>query len=365
MNDSTFISDNILPTNYSDLFYTTRVVKSSLATVKPLLTAEDEREFFLLKCFVSPCLSGASLVLNILSLVIFVKSGLHKPTNIFLFALSFADTMSQALNLNFAQILRYFGPGKPFPYIITWQYPYTISYVLFVCEMLWNFVGYWGMYVQSSIPVLISAERILAVFWPLKFRQWVTCKSASVVVTLAYVFWLPWIITFQNNYTFWFLEIQHYYFGTRADSRFLRDNLSLIVFFNVKFFQNLSSWVPVTLVLAGCVAIAVKVKLTLKKRQHLTASWDSKHWSMKTTRALTSVCLCFAITHTIYCVVVNLYIQEIENITFKSNLVGEYLRVILSANKICNFVVYVWFNDKFQKCLKEILKIEIKHFGAA
>ncbi|KAI8785575.1 G-protein coupled receptor [Biomphalaria glabrata] len=358
MNDYNTLPAHSSPTNFSDAFYTTqRMVTASAATATPTLTAEDERTFFLMKCYINPSVSAVSLLLNLLSVMVFVKSGLRKPTNIFLFALSLADTMSQAMSLNFAQILRYFGPEKPFPQIKAWQYPYTTSYVLFVCEMLWNFVGEWGMYVQSSIPVLISAERILAVFWPLKFRQWVTCKFASVVVTLAYVFWLPWIITFENNYTFWFFEIQHYYFASRVESQFSIDNLSLILFFSIKFFQNLSSWVPVALVMALCVAIAVKVKLTLNKRQLLTTSGDSKRWSTKTTRALVSVCIFFALTHGVYCIIVNVYAYDLENATFKSNLVGEYLRLILCANKVCNFFVYVWFNDNFKRCLKGMLKI--------
>ncbi|KAK0057130.1 hypothetical protein Bpfe_013494 [Biomphalaria pfeifferi] len=108
MNDYNTLPAHPSPTNFSDVFYTTqRMVTASAANARPTLTAEKERTFFI--CYINPSVSSVSLLLSLLSVMVFVKSGLRNPKNIFFFALSFADTMSQAMSLNFAQILRYFG----------------------------------------------------------------------------------------------------------------------------------------------------------------------------------------------------------------------------------------------------------------
>ncbi|KAK0057129.1 G-protein coupled receptor [Biomphalaria pfeifferi] len=340
-------------------FSTQRLVTLSTSTKKSLSLTDDERTFFLMKCYVNPSVSMCCLLLNLLSVVIFVRAGLRKPTNVFLFALSFADFMSQAVSLNFAQILRFFGPDKPLPMLKAWQYPYDVSYVLYVCDCLWDFVGYWGMYVQSSIPVIISFERIIAVFWPLHLRKWVSFKTAFAIVLAAYVFWLPWMIYSQTFTGFWFFYDKPYYFSTRGESFYFFQNMPWIIFFNTKIFQNLSSWVPVSLVLAGCVAIALKVKMTLNKRRLLTTNSESKRWSSKTTRALVSVCLFFTVTHGIYCAVVYVFANDIENAKFNTYLAQEYLKFILSVNKVCNFFVYFWSNDHFRNALRNMLNFKV------
>ncbi|KAH9492933.1 hypothetical protein Btru_032672 [Bulinus truncatus] len=131
--------------NTSGLSTANKLTMKILSTTAASTSLLDVNAFRLMKCYVNPSISVVSLILNVISAVVFVKSGIRKPANVFLCGLSVADIMSQCYTLSFANILRYFDDAKPFPSLMAWQYQYQLSYFMYVCEKIWDFVGSWGI----------------------------------------------------------------------------------------------------------------------------------------------------------------------------------------------------------------------------
>ncbi|KAH9492935.1 hypothetical protein Btru_032680 [Bulinus truncatus] len=236
---------------------TTVLTKSS--TKVPAIEQFDFTTFHLMISYANPSISLVCLILNITSVTVFIKSGLRKPANVFLCTLSISDIMSNGLTLNFARALRYFDAAKKYPGIFAWEYHYEFSYMMYLCERLSDFFGYWGMYVQRTVPVILTIDRILAVYWPLHFRRWITFKSSCFISAGVFFLWLPWMLFSQSIFEFWYIEVKNLHFGSKVESPVFLNNETIIFIFNAYIIEILSSWIPATLVIAGCIAVGVKV----------------------------------------------------------------------------------------------------------
>ncbi|KAK6995391.1 G-protein coupled receptor [Biomphalaria glabrata] len=115
-------------------------------------------------------------------------------SNILLFALVLADSMNMFINLDFASKLRYFGPVKTKPGYCTYEYDPIMTEFIYVSQQFFSFVGFWGRTINSSIPMIITIKRILAVYFPMTFTRVVTTRSITASCCAAYVIWLPHVI---------------------------------------------------------------------------------------------------------------------------------------------------------------------------
>ncbi|KAK0040131.1 G-protein coupled receptor [Biomphalaria pfeifferi] len=112
---------------------------------------------FSLQCFINPGLSIIGFITNMLSLAILHRSGIHKLSNILLFGLVIADSLWTTMY--FAMILNFFGPNKYFKMLCGFQYEETLNLFLAYSEEVLFFLGYWGRYVNTLIPIFITLER--------------------------------------------------------------------------------------------------------------------------------------------------------------------------------------------------------------
>ncbi|KAK0067947.1 G-protein coupled receptor [Biomphalaria pfeifferi] len=136
-------------------------------------------------CYVNPAVSFVGLISNMISLAILRRSGLHKPSNILLFGLVIADSMCLSTTLNYGIILFYFGPNKPFSRLCGFQYVDSLNVYLAVTSIIMEFIGFWGQYVNTWIPILITLERLLAIFRPMTFKSIVT-KRRTIALQLSF-----------------------------------------------------------------------------------------------------------------------------------------------------------------------------------
>ncbi|KAH9518871.1 hypothetical protein Btru_008492 [Bulinus truncatus] len=218
-----------------------------------------------IQCYVNPILSVIGISGNMMSIAILRRSGLRKPSNILLLSLVVADSMSQLQAVNYGQILMVWGPGRKYPSVTGWQYGEDVNRFLYLSMVIMFFFENVGNYVNTLIPVVITVERLLAVFMPITFRKLVTTRTAIIMAVGPYIVWLPWNLAAHTLYRYYRVPIadgDYYSFGGwNLDPS---DSMDLYDFLNGYVFQILSSWVPVALVTVGCVCIGVKILFTLR-----------------------------------------------------------------------------------------------------
>lgn len=206
-----------------------------------------------MKCYINPITSIFGFFANLMSLAILVRSGLKKSSNILLFGLALADSMCMLMTVNIAEILSYFDPAKSNPKYCCWQYDYIVAYILYMLFTAAYFIGGWGCYTNSFIPVFVTAERLAAVFWPITFSRKITKTTAAVWVISAFMFWLPYCTLYLCIYSFEYVNISNILIGGRTHASFLKDfDIDSLYLLDSYVFEALSSWVPFSFVIVGC-----------------------------------------------------------------------------------------------------------------
>ncbi|KAI8771296.1 G-protein coupled receptor [Biomphalaria glabrata] len=312
--------------------------------------------FQMFLCFINPVFALIGLILNIFSMIILYKHQLKKPSNLLLFALVIADTMNMIINFNFSYMLKYFGPVKTKPGYCTWEYGITGNTIIYWYYQLCFFIGTWGHCVNATIPVIITLERALAVFLPVTFTKLVTARSALVSCSLVYIGWLVWNCFAVSIGKVVHIEVSSGKFvsyNTATD--FFRQNYALIYIFFVYVAESLASWVPICLVILGCIAIGIRVRVSLLRRKRLTGVKAKLKWSPRTTRTLVTTCLIFAVTHA-----VNSFISAFVPISGTTPVLTYFL-VYLSEfinliNCSSNFFVYVLCNRRLWEMFKGLIR---------
>ncbi|KAK6961575.1 G-protein coupled receptor [Biomphalaria glabrata] len=307
-----------------------------------------------MNCYVNPIVSILGFIANMMSIEILRRSGLSKPSNILLLGLVVSDSMSQMTTMNFAIILETFGPNWEYPELCGWQYGDGLNYFLFVFNIIFKFLGFWGQYVNTAMPVLIVVERFFAVFKPLTFRKLITRRKAITSVVFTYFMWLPWAITWMSMYRLHILLSK-----IMVMSNDVAD-INDVTAFNIFYFyicDIMTSWFPMTFVLFGCILTWVKVKMTLSQRKKLTSANQRVQWSNKTTRTLLTTCVIFTTTR-IICSLMNYLIRGDEVLIAYIKI--EFVNLVFLINSSSNFFVYVFSNRKLFIIFKQIIHLDKK-----
>ncbi|KAI8782255.1 G-protein coupled receptor [Biomphalaria glabrata] len=350
MNTTLHVFGNSLLNNGTTSLMDSTKSQSSLRSDSSLFCypAPDDYMFPLqvLGCFVNPLLSLVGLFINVLCLVILVKVGLKKTTYILLFALVMSDSWNMFENLDFGNKIRIFGTLKSKPGYCTFEYESEMNQFLYVSQQFFGFVGLWGRTINTSIPMIITIERILAVYFPVTFTRVVNARSITVSCCIAYVFWLPYVVVqiFYRRLAYFKLPSGKVVAYVES-SDFLVKNFSVLYTFTVYALETLASYVPTCFVCLGCILIGIKVSVSISQRRRLTREKKKQKWSPRTTRTLLVTCLIFAVTHAITSL-----ISAIASVSTQAPLLT-YLLVEISAffnilNCTSNFFVYFFCNQK-------------------
>lgn len=141
-----------------------------------------DQVYVVLLFIVNPIISVVGLISNTFGLVVLVKDGLHKSSTIFMVSLTIADSMSLVNAISPANLLQR-TITYDFNYsFVGWSYPHDIAFFVFILCNTMAFCSNFGMSVALTIPPVISIERLIAVYFPLKFKHIMTCKTAKVAV---------------------------------------------------------------------------------------------------------------------------------------------------------------------------------------
>ncbi|KAK6960770.1 G-protein coupled receptor [Biomphalaria glabrata] len=173
--------------------YIDRIKWRACVLVLDLDTAID-REYMdlieVMKFYVGPSLALFALCQNILVIAIMKLDGIKKTTNILLLAVILASSLQLFLPLNLAEKILYqiYSDHRIENEFGCIQYNNT---GLQFFKYAFVFIGTWGQLVFLSLLMLITTERLLAVFLPMKIKTIVTRRAVAGSVLFAFIFWLP------------------------------------------------------------------------------------------------------------------------------------------------------------------------------
>ncbi|KAI8786172.1 G-protein coupled receptor [Biomphalaria glabrata] len=311
--------------------------------------------FQALEYYVNPILSIIGFSANIMSLIILRKSGIHKPTNILLFALVIADCMCVLMTMDYSLPILYFGPNKLYPMNCGFQYHDFVNYFLAITGLICTFVGFWGQYVSPFIQLCISFERLFAVYAPLTFKKFVTRKRAFVCIVVCFMSWLPWTIFRMCIYDIYKQRISRDVNFVIIDlNTFYNKNKEIIDFLEMIVVDTLVSWIPLVLVTSATFAILIKVNIALKNRRKLTSSSNKVTWSPRTTRTLLTTSVVFIICHACGSLIIYLSPDESDVDFYTRNAA---YALIYTINASSSLLIFLVCNDNFFKICFNVLGI--------
>ncbi|KAH9491589.1 hypothetical protein Btru_030976 [Bulinus truncatus] len=293
--------------------------------------------FRIFLCYLNTSLAVIGFFLNFLCMAILRKSGLNKPSNILLFALVVSDSMNMTVNVNIGKIFMYFGPNKTKPGYCTFEYGTFWNMFLFVSKEFIYFISTWGHIVNGTIPLIITAERFLAVYFPMTFKKVVTMKSVFFSCLCAYIIWLPVLILIccsrRLNYIWITKEIL---VGLITTTSFMKDYFNFLYIVTAYVFEIGTSWIPSSFICFGCILIGIRVKIALWERRKMSQMKESVKWSPRTTRTLLTTCLIFAASHLMSSFISSFapVSTEVPSITYFLVQFSEFVNLLHCSNKV-------------------------------
>ncbi|XP_059142634.1 FMRFamide receptor-like [Physella acuta] len=309
---------------------------------------------------VNPSVAGAGLLTNSLGLLVLVRSGMRRTSNIFLLGLTLADSMFLLGGVAPTGFLQYtFNARLTYAYI-GWRYPYPIAYSIHIIHSVFTTVTNLGLYTSTTLPAVISVERCFAIFLPLKFKQIMTTNKAIFIIILVFIAWLPWILFWQSCLDFFYYPLGGNKFtGVQQLSPYCTSNYNIVHVFDDYVLNYLSSVFLVTIIVVGSLLVSVKIRLTHATRKKLS-SRKSTHppRTTRTTRTLLAVSLIFSITNFIYFVVVSVMSEQMEENSQLNLAVNACLRCLNYLSSSSNFYVYIFLNKNFKSIFIALFRVE-------
>ncbi|CAL1546939.1 unnamed protein product [Lymnaea stagnalis] len=308
---------------------------------------------FVMTYILLPTISVFGVVGNVMSMLVLLKHGLHKCSNILIFALAVADLLYLVGTNNIALQIYTSGPSLGF------FYPERVAEFLFVMYHFEIAMESVGKVVSLILPSCITFERLLAVFFPLHFSRILTPLRIWVTVGVLYVFGVSAYVQYQLRFRLVY-EVDpstNRSVGMIADSEIISQHAQYYVIFRQAYIFIYGPF-PVGFSLVGCLLIGFKIRFHEKKRKTLMNvknTFSASGSSMKrTTRTLLTVCIVYTIIG-LFNFVALVYIKYCDCVQVNTSMVVELIRKLgLSVNSSCNFIIYVGLNRNFRDTYREI-----------
>ncbi|XP_059175198.1 probable G-protein coupled receptor frpr-1 [Physella acuta] len=338
--------DGVHQRNYSS----TAGVEDDVLTTVQLVSDETTKLIMRVLMYgVTPTISIFGIIGNIFTVLVLRRHGFRKCSNIALVSLAVSDVTFLIGFNSVPKLLYEIGSS-----LDVFTYSQGVSYVLFVLYQIFHIMGYASAGVSLCIPVLITFERLIAVFLPLYFRLVVTPRRTWAVVVCLVVFWYGFFIhtSFYSTFDYRFSLELNLTVGVIQRSAYHYSNVKT-VFILEETWSLLMIKIPLLLTFIGCLGIGIKIKLASIKRTHMTNSSSSEASSNRTTKMLLAVCTLYTCT----CAILSLPTYEPQYFYYTmttdapSNLgtiLYQVINIVLCINSSCNFIIYVVMNKNFR-----------------
>ncbi|KAI8750465.1 G-protein coupled receptor [Biomphalaria glabrata] len=313
-----------------------------------------------------PIVSILGVLGNAASILILYKQGLKKSSNILIFALAVADSMF-LVGINNASLKVYLDINFP---VYGYYYAEDVAMLLYVTFHLFVLLETVGKVASMILPPLIIVERFIAVFFPLHFSSVITSARIKAAVAIMFLLGLPAYFFYipMTKYLYTLDVVRNATAGyiLKSDS-FAQDAATFGLISEI--YATLCGPTCVCFVIVGCVLIAVRIQLQVKKRASLSqahlstttskANLDPVNGKMKeakskrTTKILLSVCVVYSITGSF-----NFVSDMVLNSQRLGIVLGNIFHwmsiIVLCINSAANFLIYVALNRNFREMYKRL-----------
>ncbi|XP_059167334.1 histamine H2 receptor-like [Physella acuta] len=294
---------------------------------------------------VNPVIALFGIVGNLLNCAVLKRSGFQKPSNIFLFSLAIAD------------ICALLGAMDVFKFLVQFpkHLPLGNNFLEYACAEQWQVevllrmsslnvvISNIGLSTSTCLCVVITLERLLAVFFPLKFAIILTPKRAWIISICVSIFWIGYTSMLFKIFVFSYLQLSDvtscaatYYIHLNTDETALDTVMGWF-----------SSYLSLLIIVTGSAAIFFKIASIQRKRLKMTSSVSAS--SLRTTQTLLTVCSVFGFTQ-----LIRFRYVMFETVFDDVDVEMMYSMVVVTtsyANSAVNFVIYVTLNRKFRTIL--------------
>lgn len=224
----------------------------------------------------------------------------------------------------------------------------------------------WGNWCSLTLPVLITLERLLAVYYPFHFPLLVTPFRTWTAVFVFYIMWLP------INVYYFFLEnldlesTSNGVVGRIVSTSLLSDKPYKDIYQNVKHAAIiLSEPIPVVLVVIGCTMVGIRVYIAHNNRTNMSAVPAFQRTrvapTFRTTWTLMLVCLVYTITiGTAF--TLQLFVGTDWD-TNNSIVIKATVRFVKCIHSSCNFLIYIYNNKNFKNTYRSIFGSWVRRHG--
>ncbi|CAL1528315.1 unnamed protein product, partial [Lymnaea stagnalis] len=301
---------------------------------------------------VTPGIAVLGIVGNTLSIMILLKHGLHKCSNILLVSLAVADIVFLVAYNSIPKIIYETSSVRGFD-----GFSERDSIILNVFYSIFMSLDFSSSMVSLTMPMLITLERLIVIFFPLSAFRIVTPRSTwcAVIIVVVYsqclfVYPMAW---FDLNYL-WDKRYNRTIGYRDFSPLHTRDAVAVRVIEDMCVYSI--SVIPPSFTVAGCIVISVKVKLVSIQRKKMTSKEVS---SNRTTKMLLAVCAVYTVTCAILTVPINVPVISYGPFseTHPSNIaivMYQVMNIFICINSSCNFIIYVGLNKNFRKTYAEL-----------
>ncbi|KAK6965512.1 neuropeptides capa receptor [Biomphalaria glabrata] len=214
---------------------------------------------------ITPAISIFGVVDKVLSIIVLTKHGMSKCSNILLVTLAFYDIT----------FLISFNSVPKLIYEAVWNHEY-VKYSKSVCDMLFVLFTFftvldYGIGIMSlSLPMLITAERIVVIFFPFHSGRSLTPKRTWIIIAGMTLYWLSVSVylSFWQDMEVRYDPIRNTSLGLLKRSALIYENPTFIAAFQEVIIYSCIC-VPPIFTLTGCIAISVQLQIASIKRKKI------------------------------------------------------------------------------------------------
>ncbi|CAG5128422.1 unnamed protein product [Candidula unifasciata] len=335
------------------------VLPSRTAEMTPALFLSWELTYLISRmCFyvVYPCFGLIGILGNVTNIVILTRQGFRKCSNILLWSLAVSDCLF-LIGINNV-------PGHIYTEYKGFRFSETLNFACFVLYILFICVSDIGLFASVIIPVLITGERILAIFVPFQANLILTPRRMVIVLSCLYLvdgilFTYNVILSDQlKNFL-----VNGVTVGVIVDSdmRIIHDRSGV-----KRLIDHISNYVtgviPISLVTVGCVVIGLRIVQITNRRRKLTsklAKASTKLGITKTTKTLLKICLLYTVCYGSS--FIGVYVSQsklLEQQLPTRMIIFPFQQIVLCLNCVGNFLIYLDSRNGFRKLIIVCRKIK-------
>ena len=332
--------------------------------------------------YVFPAISLCGMCGNVTSVVVLVRCGLDKSYHIMLVGLACADSCFLMAMFLYG-VTGHTGCQHLSQKDSAWFFLYTTLTCL----------DYGGAYVSFLMPIFITSERIVAIYFPMEKDRLVSVRKTTLAVVCLFLVCFVLAIylavsAVHQPFAFTYIPCDTSLSSTSNNSSNDISNISnnsnnnLILYddplsseeclWNLSLFRNLidksptsrhftSTFifgpVPVALVLAGCVVLVVKINLVQARRHSMSRGTSS---SVRMTMTVVAVCVVYAVCSLCMFIIHSNIVTDWlptcgEDHQRLQVTIMEVVNGVALFNSSINFIIYVVLNPRYRNTFYKLV----------